>query len=71
MRPDWVIEVVSPSSRPRDYIKKMIKYSTANVREYWIVDPEHKKVMVYGFEADSIRQSNACCKRMTSRNFAL
>ena len=36
----------------------MIKYSTASVREYWIVDPEDKKVMVYGFEADSVRQYN-------------
>ncbi len=56
--PDWVIEIVSPSSRPRDFIKKMIKYITANVREYWIVDQEDKKVMVYGFEADSVRQYN-------------
>ncbi|MCD8103671.1 MAG: Uma2 family endonuclease [Lachnospiraceae bacterium] len=38
--PDWVIEIVSPTSRPRDYFKKMFKYSTAGVREYWIIDPE-------------------------------
>ena len=37
--PDWIIEIVSPSSEPRDHIKKLLKYGTAGVREYWIVDP--------------------------------
>lgn len=36
--PDWIIEVVSPSSRPMDYNKKLFKYRTAGVREYWIVE---------------------------------
>ena len=52
----WVIDLVSPSSRPRDYIKKMIQYCTAGVREYWIVDPDKKSVFVYGFEADRAEQ---------------
>ena len=50
--PDWIIEIVSPSSKPRDYIKKMLKYCTAGVREYWVVDPEKQRVTVYGFEKD-------------------
>ncbi len=54
--PDWVIEIVSPSSRPRDYIKKMIKYASAGVREYWIVDPEKKRVMAYQFDKDIAEQ---------------
>ena len=37
--PDWIIEIVSPSSRAMDYNKKLFKYRTAGVREYWIVDP--------------------------------
>ena len=48
--PDWVIEVVSPSSRPMDYLKKLIKYQTAGVREYWIVDPLKNQVVVYRFD---------------------
>lgn len=51
--PDWVIEIVSPTSRPRDYFKKMFKYSTAGVREYWIIDPEKNTVTVYDFKAES------------------
>lgn len=54
--PDWVIEIVSPSSKPRDYIKKMLLYHEAGVREYWIVDPEKNMVSVYGFEADLVEQ---------------
>ena len=50
--PDWVIEVVSPSSRPMDYLKKLVKYQTAGVREYWIVDPMRNLVTVYRFNTE-------------------
>ncbi len=52
--PDWIIEVVSPSSRPMDYNKKLFKYRTANVREYWIVDYERNLITVYNFEHDEM-----------------
>lgn len=52
--PDWIIEIVSPGSKSRDYIKKMIKYNMAGVREYWIADYEKRLVMVYDFEHDSV-----------------
>ena len=48
--PDWIIEIVSPGSRSMDYLKKLVKYMNAGVREYWIVDPENNGVMVYSFE---------------------
>ena len=56
--PDWIIEIVSPSSKPRDYMAKLFKYRTAGVREYWIVDPDKQIVMVYGFEKDIVEQYN-------------
>ena len=52
--PDWIIEVVSPTSRPMDYNKKLFKYSAAGVREYWIVDYERDLIMVYDFEHDEM-----------------
>lgn len=52
--PDWIIEVVSPSSRPMDYNKKLFKYRTVGVREYWIVDPDKEWVMVYSFFNDDM-----------------
>ena len=45
--PDWVIEIVSPSSKPMDYFTKLFKYRTSGVREYWIVDPIKQRVTVY------------------------
>ena len=50
--PDWVIEIVSPSSKPRDYLTKLFKYRTAGVREYWIVDPKRQTTMIYRFMED-------------------
>ncbi len=44
--PDWVIEVVSPSTRHIDYHKKLYKYMDAGVREYWIVDIDRQMVSV-------------------------
>lgn len=48
--PDWAIEIVSPSSRTMDYIRKCSLYEAAGVREYWIVDPKERRILVYDFE---------------------
>ncbi|MCM1264508.1 MAG: Uma2 family endonuclease [Butyrivibrio sp.] len=56
--PDWIIEIVSPSSRQIDYMSKLFKYRTAGVREYWIVDSERQMVTVYSFETDTMGQYN-------------
>ena len=61
--PDLVFEVASPSTRKTDMGIKLEKYRRAGVREYWIVDYERRKVIVwlfgddpdvflYGFEAE-------------------
>lgn len=50
--PDFVIEIVSPSSRRLDYSIKMTLYSESGVREYWIVDPAKERTTVYRFEED-------------------
>lgn len=54
--PDWVIEIVSKSSRRMDYYVKLFKYQKAGVREYWIVDPEKEVVTVYSFEKETMEQ---------------
>ncbi len=54
--PDWVIEIVSKSSRHMDYYIKLFKYQKAGVREYWIVDPEKEVVTVYSFENETMEQ---------------
>lgn len=51
--PDFVIEIVSPSSRKMDYSTKNALYSDAGVREYWIVDPAKEQTTVYRYEEDA------------------
>lgn len=56
--PDFIVEVLSPSTRKKDMIKKLSKYQAAGVKEYWIVDPQERKVIVYSnmtLEAKDIR----------------
>lgn len=48
--PDMVIEILSPASIERDILIKFRLYKEAGVREYWIVDPERKTVLVYVLE---------------------
>lgn len=54
--PDWIIEIVSPGSRRMDYFTKLFKYRTAGVREYWIVDPDKNRAMVYTFANDNMSE---------------
>lgn len=45
--PDWIVEIVSPSTSSHDYIRKLNLYAKAGVKEYWIIDPRTEKVFVY------------------------
>ena len=47
--PDLVIEVLSPSTRRKDMTLKLHKYASRGVREYWIIDPDKKQIIVYDF----------------------
>lgn len=52
--PDFVAEIISPSTRSKDYLLKMNKYQKAGVREYWILDPEQGVIQVYDFEHEKV-----------------
>lgn len=45
--PDMIIEIVSPYNPTNDYIRKLSLYSRYQIREYWIVNPLKKNVLVY------------------------
>lgn len=45
--PDFIIEIVSPSSPSMDYVKKLHLYEKHKVREYWIVNYTRKEIMAY------------------------
>ncbi|MDO5131749.1 MAG: Uma2 family endonuclease [Eubacteriales bacterium] len=50
--PPFIIEVLSPSTRSRDLLLKAFKYHEAGVREYWIVDPDEYRILVYNYDRD-------------------
>lgn len=50
--PEWVVEVLSPSTRRRDVSVKLDAYEQGGVGECWIVDPEAHNVTVYARAAE-------------------
>lgn len=48
--PDFIIEVLSPSTEIYDRGVKMADYAMHGVGEYWIVDPESKSIEQYKLE---------------------
>lgn len=47
--PDLIVEIVSPSNYYMDLAIKLAKYKSAGVREYWVILPDDKTVLVYDF----------------------
>lgn len=47
LAPDWVLEVVSPSTGRLDRVRKMPLYAREGVRHLWLVDPLHRTLEVY------------------------
>lgn len=45
--PDMIIEIVSPFTASKDYIKKLGLYERHQVKEYWIVQPLDQIIMIY------------------------
>lgn len=50
--PDFVVEILSPSTASKDKNHKFYKYLQCGVREYWMFDLEKKLIIAYRFESD-------------------
>jgi Uncharacterized protein conserved in cyanobacteria len=48
--PDWVVEVLSPSTASHDQIRKRSAYERAGVAEYWLVHPTDRVLTIYRLE---------------------
>ena len=44
--PDLVVEILSPATAERDRTLKLDLYAKHGVKEYWIVDPDSRTIMV-------------------------
>ena len=54
--PDLVVEITSPSSTSRDNMVKLLKYCTAGVKEYWVVNPAQRVVSLYSFQEKDLEK---------------
>ena len=45
--PDFIVEVVSPSSKTHDRVRKRDLYARHGVSEYWLVDPDARNVTIF------------------------
>jgi len=46
--PDWLCEVLSPSTEKFDRLQKLPRYALAGVAHLWLVDPSKRRLEVYG-----------------------
>ncbi|MFI3119884.1 MAG: Uma2 family endonuclease [Methylococcaceae bacterium] len=49
--PDWIIEVLSPSTALKDMNTKRGLYERHGVQEYWIIHPEDRWTLIYTLDA--------------------
>jgi Uma2 family endonuclease len=52
--PDWVAEVLSPSTASHDKLVKVPAYERAGVREVWLIDPMDRTVTIYQLKAGQL-----------------
>jgi Uma2 family endonuclease len=52
VRPDWVLEVLSPGHERRDRLDKWRVLHRAGVPHYWVADPDSKTLEVHRWHRD-------------------
>lgn len=50
--PDWVLEVISPATAGHDQIVKLAAYERAGVREFWLVHPVDRLLIIYRHDGE-------------------
>lgn len=57
--PDLMVEILSESDPERDTVRKLRIYGRHGVREYWILDPERDRVLVFALEGRELLRKAA------------
>lgn len=52
--PALVVEILSQGTRSKDMVDKLNTYMLSGVREYWVVDPKKKIILLYGFKKHKV-----------------
>lgn len=61
--PDFVLEVLSPSTVRQDRLVKLNLYQQAGVREYWIISPEEETAQVFLLEKETLHPHEIYSKK--------
>ena len=69
--PDMVVEILSPSSRRRDWRDKLDLYERHGVREYWLIDPESRMLWIMRLRDGRLGIHRVCCEGDAAESAAL
>ncbi len=58
--PDWVLEVLSPSTALHDQLIKRKVYEHAGIKEYWLIHPIDRTVTIYTLEQGRYGSPEIC-----------
>ncbi|WP_224247793.1 Uma2 family endonuclease [Hyalangium gracile] len=47
LAPNWICEVLSPSTAKLDLVRKLPRYARASVEHAWVIDPIHRTLEVF------------------------
>ena len=62
--PDLVVEIVSTESIERDWREKYYEYEQAEVKEYWVLDPNAEKMALYCLNDQGKYESQKAVKKI-------
>ena len=68
--PVLLVEIISESTRKKDFVKKFDLYLSTGVKEYWIVNPMNKDVEIFQFEDGEIINNMTYKGQETVKSFA-
>ncbi|MEM6790274.1 MAG: Uma2 family endonuclease [Myxococcota bacterium] len=60
VRPDWVCEILSPSTRAHDRVRKMPIYAREGVSHVWLIDADVQLLEVYRLDGETYRLVATC-----------
>lgn len=67
LAPDWVCEVLSPTTAVHDRIRKMPQYAKYNVQYLWLIDPLQKTLEAFRLQEGKWLQLGAWAEDETAR----
>lgn len=67
--PSLVVEVLSESTKSKDLVTKLDLYMASGVKEYWIVNPFNKEVIIYSFENNEVNNTITYKHPETAQSF--